>query len=151
MAFNDTFRLSSHAVITNAQGQVLLLKANYGNFAWGLPGGALEPGETIHEALVRECQEELGLSVRVNYLSGVYYHSAYQSQAFIFRCELVLSELPDGPEVAKDGAENKPLPIHLSHEHSEFAFLDIDTLSAVQQQRIKDCLNFNGVVMSAKF
>ena len=151
MAFNDTFRLSSHAVITNAQGQVLLLKANYGNFAWGLPGGALEPGETIHEALVRECQEELGLSVRVNYLSGVYYHSAYQSQAFIFRCELVLSELPDRPEVAKDGAEAEPLPIHLRHEHSEFAFHDIDTLSAVQQQRIQDCLNFNGVVMSAKF
>lgn len=146
MAFNDTFRLSSHAVITNAQGQVLLLKANYGNFAWGLPGGALEPGETIHEALVRECQEELGLSVRVNYLSGVYYHSAYQSQAFIFRCELWL------PEVAKkDGVEDKPLPIQLSHEHSAFAFHDIDTLSAVQQQRIKDCLNFNGVVMSAKF
>ncbi|WP_283627688.1 NUDIX hydrolase [Shewanella baltica] len=151
MAFNDTFRLSSHAVITNAQGQVLLLKANYGNFAWGLPGGALEPGETIHEALVRECQEELGLSVQVNYLSGVYYHSAYQSQAFIFRCELVLSELPDRPEVAKNGAEAELLPIHLSHEHSEFAFHDIDTLSAVQRQRIKDCLNFNGVVMSAKF
>ncbi|MGI2199322.1 NUDIX hydrolase [Shewanella baltica] len=151
MAFNDTFRLSSHAVITNAQGQVLLLKANYGNFAWGLPGGALEPGETIHEALVRECQEELGLSVRVNYLSGVYYHSAYQSQVFIFRCELILHEGHDGPEVAKDGAEAEPLPIHLSHEHSEFAFHDIDTLSAVQQQRIKDCLNFNGVVMSAKF
>ncbi|PTA49019.1 NUDIX hydrolase [Shewanella morhuae] len=151
MAFNDTFRLSSHAVITNQQGQVLLLKANYGNFAWGLPGGALEPGETIHEALVRECQEELGLSVQVNYLSGVYYHSAYQSQAFIFRCEL---QLPDGPEVfelAKNGAEGAPLPIHLSHEHSEFAFYDIDTLSAVQQQRINDCLNFNGVVMSAKF
>jgi 8-oxo-dGTP pyrophosphatase MutT (NUDIX family) len=144
VAFNDTFRLSSHAVITNAQGQVLLLKANYGNFAWGLPGGALEPGETIHEALVRECQEELGLSVQVNYLSGVYYHSAYQSQAFIFRCELLL---PDGPEVA----EGESLPIHLSQEHSEFAFHDIDTLSAVQQQRIKDCLNFNGVVMSAKF
>lgn len=145
MAFNDTFRLSSHAVITNVQGQVLLLKAHYGNFAWGLPGGALEPGETIHEALVRECQEELGLSVQVNYLSGVYYHSAYQSQAFIFRCELLL------PEVAKNGAEGELLPIHLSHEHSEFAFHDIDTLSAVQRQRIKDCLNFNGVVMSAKF
>lgn len=145
MAFNDTFRLSSHAVITNAQRQVLLLKANYGNFAWGLPGGALEPGETIHEALVRECQEELGLSVRVNYLSGVYYHSAYKSQAFIFRCELLL------PEVAKNGVEDEPLPIQLSHEHSAFAFHDIDTLSAVQQQRIKDCLNFNGVVMSAKF
>ncbi len=40
MAFNDTFRLSSHAVITNPDGHVLLLKANYGSFSWGLPGGA---------------------------------------------------------------------------------------------------------------
>lgn len=137
MAFNDTFRLSSHAVITNDRGQVLLLKANYGNFAWGLPGGALEPGETIHEALLRECKEELGLEVNIQYLSGVYYHSAFQSQAFIFRCELV-QPFPD-------------TAICLSHEHSEFAFHNIDTLNEVQQQRIKDCLNFNGVVMSAKF
>lgn len=60
MAFNDTFRLSCHAVITNDEGKVLLLKANYGNYQWGLPGGALEPGETIHQALIRECLEELG-------------------------------------------------------------------------------------------
>lgn len=135
MGFEDRFRLSSHAVITNELGQVLLLKANYGNFAWGLPGGALEPGETIHEALLRECQEELGLGVNIHYLSGVYYHCTYQSQAFIFRCEFA----------AVDAL------IRLSHEHSEFAFHDIDTLSAVQQQRIKDCLNFNGAVVSAKF
>ncbi|MDH1468839.1 NUDIX domain-containing protein [Shewanella sp. GD03713] len=122
-------------MITNDAGQVLLLKANYGNCAWGLPGGALEPGETIHEALLRECQEELGLAVNVHYLSGVYYHSAYQSQAFIFRCEFASADAV----------------IRLSHEHSEFAFHDIDTLSAVQQQRVKDCLNFNGVVVSAKF
>lgn len=37
MAFSDTYRLSSHAVITNSQGQVLLLKANYGQKSWGLP------------------------------------------------------------------------------------------------------------------
>ncbi|MBW0279050.1 NUDIX hydrolase [Shewanella xiamenensis] len=135
MAFEDRFRLSSHAVITNELGQVLLLKANYGNFAWGLPGGALELGETIHEALLRECQEELGLEVNIHYLSGVYYHSAYQSQAFIFRCEFASVDVM----------------IRLSHEHSEFAFHDIDTLSAVQQQRVKDCLNFNGAVVSAKF
>ncbi|MFB2800661.1 NUDIX hydrolase [Shewanella seohaensis] len=135
MAFEDRFRLSSHGVITNDSGQVLLLKANYGNCAWGLPGGALEPGETIHEALLRECQEELGLAVNVHYLSGVYYHSTYQSQAFIFRCEFASADAV----------------IRLSPEHSEFAFHDIDTLSAVQQQRVKDCLNFNGIVVSAKF
>ena len=54
MAFEDKFRLSSHAVITNDEGEVLLLKANYGDGNWGLPGGALEPNETIHEALIRE-------------------------------------------------------------------------------------------------
>jgi 8-oxo-dGTP pyrophosphatase MutT (NUDIX family) len=28
--------------------------------AWGLPGGRIEPGETLRDAMFRECQEELG-------------------------------------------------------------------------------------------
>ncbi len=31
---------------------------------WELPGGKLEPGESVHEALVREMKEELNLTVR---------------------------------------------------------------------------------------
>jgi 8-oxo-dGTP diphosphatase len=134
MAFNDTFRLSSHAVITNSDGHVLLLKATYGSFSWGLPGGALEPNETIHDALSRECREELGIDVTINYLSGVYFHSAYNSQAFIFRCSFPPSTT-----------------IQLSHEHSEFRFTPISELSKVQQIRINDCLNYSGVVVSNKF
>ncbi|MFT6951938.1 MAG: 8-oxo-dGTP diphosphatase [Paraglaciecola sp.] len=134
MAFNDLFRLSSHAVITNDDGQVLLLKANYGDKHWGLPGGGLDPTETIHQALQRECQEELGCSVTVNYLSGVYFHSAYQSQAFIFRCEL-----PESTQII------------LSDEHSEYAYFAVADLSVVQQQRINECLYFNGVVGSTAF
>lgn len=134
MAFEDKFRLSSHAVFLNDENQVLLLKANYGSKSWGLPGGALEPGETIHEALLRECQEELGLDVLIQHLTGVYYHSAYNSQAFIFRCSL--------PQQAT---------VSLSDEHTEYRYWDINGLSAVQQQRIKDCLGFDGVVASAKF
>jgi 8-oxo-dGTP diphosphatase len=134
MAFNDLFRLSSHAVITNEDGQVLLLKANYGDKHWGLPGGGLDPNETIHQALQRECQEELGCSVTVNYLSGVYFHSAYHSQAFILRCELA-----------------EPAQISLSDEHSEYAYFVVTDLSAVQQQRINECLGFSGVVCSAAF
>lgn len=32
---------------------------------WSLPGGAVEPGENLEEALVREVQEEIGLKVEV--------------------------------------------------------------------------------------
>ena len=134
MAYKDKFRLSSHAVITDADDKVLLLKANYGGHDFGLPGGALEPGETIHQALQRECLEELGLWVSCRYLSGVYYHSAYDSQAFIFRCDL--------------GDEK---PIKLSDEHSEYEFVSLDDLSAVQKIRVQDCLQYSGAVISRRF
>lgn len=134
MAFEDTFRLSSHAVITNDNNEVLLLKANYGDGAWGLPGGALDVGETIHEALLRECREEIGCDVTIKYLSGVYYHSAVNSQTFIFRCDIA--------------SEAKLI---LSNEHTEYAFHKLESLPAVQQRRVKDCLAFNGMVVSARF
>ena len=134
MAFDDLFRLSAHAVITDTVGSVLLLKANYGDHGWGLPGGALEPGETIHEALLRECREELGCTVDVSYLSGVYYHSAFNSQAFIFR-----GFLGDGAVVS------------LSNEHSDYAYTPADEMSKVQQRRVRDCLEYSGVTVSARF
>ncbi|WP_394389829.1 NUDIX hydrolase [Shewanella woodyi] len=134
MAFDDKFRLSSHAVIFDSENRVLLLKATYGDKHWGLPGGALDVDETIHEALLRECREELGCEVKVSYLSGVYYHKAYDSQAFIFRCELEDISL-----------------ITLSDEHSEFKFEAVENLSSVQQRRVRQCLAFDGQVMSDKF
>lgn len=133
MAFNDTFRLSSHAVIMDDQQRVLLLKASYADFSWGLPGGALDAGETIHDALQRECMEELGQTVKILHLTGVYYHTAFNSQAFIFRCELSHSD------------------IILSDEHTAYDFFPITSLSKVQQQRVLDCLAFDGIVKSARF
>ena len=137
MGFHDMYRMSSHAVICNQHGQILLLKANYAEHAWGLPGGGLDVGETIHEALIRECQEELGCDIDIQYLSGVYYHSAVNSHAFIFRCEL------------KNMTEN--IKIQLSHEHSEYDWFDLASLSEIQKVRVQDCLAFNGKVMSRAF
>ncbi|MCX2685893.1 NUDIX domain-containing protein [Pseudomonas sp. DCB_AW] len=134
MAFDDTFRLSSHAVILNEKNEILLLKATYGNFAWGLPGGALEVGETIHEALIRECFEELNQPITDAALTGVYYHKQYNSQAFIFRCTL-----------------NDISKITLSNEHSEYKFAPVSSLSEIQGIRVSDCLNFSGIVTSRKF
>lgn len=134
MGFEDWFRLSVHAVITDDQGRVLLLRSTYGDQGWGLPGGALDPGETIHQALRRECREELGLEVESLYLSGVYHHARVQSHAFIFR-----GRLPVGAEPA------------LSDEHSQWRYVPVDELAPVQRRRVEECLAFDGHVRSMRF
>jgi 8-oxo-dGTP diphosphatase len=39
---------------------------------WSLPGGVLECGETLREAVVREAHEETGLAIEVVEMLGVY-------------------------------------------------------------------------------
>ncbi|MCS6964843.1 NUDIX domain-containing protein [Thermoflexus sp.] len=59
------------ALIVNEAGHVLLQRrADFE--AWGLPGGVMEPGESLLQALHREVEEETGLTVQVERLIGLY-------------------------------------------------------------------------------
>ena len=64
-------------MITDSEGRVLLLKSAYGDLTWHLPGGAIDPGETIQDCVERECWEELGQKINVLCLTGVYYHKVH--------------------------------------------------------------------------
>ena len=134
MAFSDHYRVGAHAVISNREGEILLLKANYGSFCWGLPGGGIDQGETILQGLIRECQEELGIIVQVEYLSGLYLHREIQAHVSIFRCHLPINA-----------------QIRLSDEHSAYHFFKLDELQPIQKQRVEDCLNFQGQVAFRSF
>lgn len=59
------------ALIENEDEHLLLLKRS-DNHCWGLPGGAVEPGEQIEEAARREILEETGLEVDDLDLFGVF-------------------------------------------------------------------------------
>lgn len=134
MAYDDQFRFSVHAVFTDNENRILQLESTYENQGWGLPGGAVDPGETVHEALRRECLEELGVEIKILYMSGLYYHKKFNSQVGIFRCEM--------------SADAK---IQLSHEHAKFRYFTLNELSEIQRHRVLDCLHFEGKVQSAKF
>ena len=53
-------------ILADAQGKVLLMRRLPGKHLaglWEFPGGKIEPGETVEQALIRELDEELGVGV----------------------------------------------------------------------------------------
>ncbi len=57
------------ALILVERNHILLMKYQYGNdFVYNLPGGNPDPGETLAETIMRECQEELNIEVEVGNL-----------------------------------------------------------------------------------
>ena len=52
-------------LVRDGKGRVLLLRHTYRRKPWGIPGGGLQPGETLEECLRREVWEETGMKVRV--------------------------------------------------------------------------------------
>ena len=59
------------AVISNGRGIVLIRRKNEPH-GWALPGGFVDIGETVEEAVAREALEETGLSITDLRLVGVY-------------------------------------------------------------------------------
>jgi 8-oxo-dGTP pyrophosphatase MutT (NUDIX family) len=59
------------AIVIDQQHRVLLQKRE-DNGHWGLPGGGIDPGETVTAACIREVKEETNYDVEVLRLHGVY-------------------------------------------------------------------------------
>ena len=39
-------------------------------WAWVLPGGKVDPGETLEESVIREIHEETGIHIEINQTQG---------------------------------------------------------------------------------
>jgi ADP-ribose pyrophosphatase YjhB (NUDIX family) len=58
-------------VVTDDAGKILLIRRS-DNGNWALPGGAMDIGESLLQAAVRETREETGIGCEITGLAGIY-------------------------------------------------------------------------------
>ena len=129
-----TLSVATSAVIVDGQSNVLLTRRRDTGL-WCLPGGIMESGESVAEAVVREVREETGLDVVPGQLVGVYSSpdllvsyadgTRHHPVVLCFRCDVV------------GGA------LRLSDETTDVGFFRTDELPDVvepHRQRVSDAL-----------
>jgi mutator protein MutT len=83
----NNFNIRVYGLLINDKNQILISDERRSNFLFTkFPGGGLEFGEGIKEALVREFQEELALDIKVGEL--FYFNEHFQQSAFNPRHQL---------------------------------------------------------------
>ena len=135
---------AASAIVLNQEGKILL-QLRSDTHVWALPGGAMEIGETIGQAAVRETKEETGLDVEPEYIVGVYTNPNHvvgfpngevrQQFSLCFACRLVGGDIKVSNESTEVGffsrAEIEHLNMHpsislrIQHflEHREHPFI----------------------------
>jgi 8-oxo-dGTP diphosphatase len=84
MTQTNRHSVSVAAVVTDDSGRVLVVQRR-DNANWEIPGGVLELDESIHAGLRREVEEETGLLVEPDRLTGVYKNLRLGVVALVFR------------------------------------------------------------------
>lgn len=90
------FRIGVFAIIF--EGPHVLLVHRRDIDWWNLPGGGMEPGETVEEAMKREVLEETGLEVEIERLLGVYSKPQKQEIVLSLLCRQVGGVLTETEE-----------------------------------------------------
>ena len=128
---------SVNVVVTNDDGEILMI-CRTDNDNWALPGGAIDLGESLADAAIRETKEETGIDTEITGLVGIYTNPRhvieYTSDGEVRQeFSIVLSARPTG---------GTPTP---SNESSQVVWIAVDMVPELQmhssmRQRIEHYL-----------
>lgn len=91
-----THFVSVAGLVTNDKDEVLLIKSP--RRGWEYPGGMVEPGETIQDALIREIKEEAGVDVAITGFIGLCKNIEKDIVNIDFSCKYLEGELTTSNE-----------------------------------------------------
>jgi len=112
-------RVSAYGIIRNKENILLVNTRSSGK--WFFPGGQVEIGETLKNALKREVMEETGIKIKIEKFltfKELYFYydplnKAWQNYAFFYICKPETLKLTEKNQIEFDESE-KPAWINLS-------------------------------------
>jgi 8-oxo-dGTP pyrophosphatase MutT (NUDIX family) len=139
IARDVTVMFGASALILDDTGERVLLTRRTDNGRWCLPGGRMDPGESVAETCGHEVREETGLEVEVVRLIGIY-------------------SSPDVLVAYTDGNRRQIVAAHflvrvvsdslgLSDETTEYGYFsraELDTLDLMEHHRTRIADSFAG-------
>jgi ADP-ribose pyrophosphatase YjhB (NUDIX family) len=119
------------AIVPDERGAILLVHKT-DNDLWALPGGAMDVGESMADAVIREVTEETGIDVEVTGVVGIYSNPnhvmAYDDGEVRQQCSICFTTRMLGGQLAT------------SNETKEVRFVDpadLDSLSIHPSMRLR--------------
>jgi 8-oxo-dGTP diphosphatase len=125
---------TSTAIIPFPEEKILLIKRNTRPFVgyWALPGGRMDPGETVEQTIVREVKEETGLDVTIVRKVGEYLEKGVKDDIEYEYYPTCFEVKPVGGKIKKQESEIQEIKF--------FSLSQLPTLAFVHEEMIKDYL-----------
>jgi 8-oxo-dGTP diphosphatase len=97
-------------VVIETAGGIVLVRRRNPPHGWALPGGFVDPGESVATAARREAKEETGLDVELTELLGVYSDPGRDPRGFFTVSTVFVGRANGTPVGGDDAAEARVFP-----------------------------------------
>ncbi|WP_409294670.1 NUDIX hydrolase [Peribacillus sp. SCS-26] len=124
-------RNRSAAVILKKNRAVLIKRKRENEEYYVFPGGGIEAGESAEEAVIRECMEELGVSIKIK---DFFMDVEFQGKQHYYLAEIIKGEISSGlGEEYTDPERNRGTYQPLWVRIGDFPSLDIRPWAAAEK------------------